>query len=111
MNTRLYFISLVLLLPLLLVSCQASENSLTESENTLTESEDAMHGTVRFINLEGGFYGIEADDGTKYNPLNLPEAFKQDGLRVAFRVQVREDVATIQQWGTPAEIVEISNLE
>lgn len=104
MNRLLLLFGLAVLLPLLMVSCQTSENSLTESEN-------AMHGTIRFMNLEGGFYGIEADDGSKYNPLNLPEAFKQDGLRVSFRVQVREDVMTIQQWGTPVEIVEISNLE
>ena len=52
-------------------------------------------GTVRYIPLEGGFYGIIADDGKKYLPLNLPEKYKHDGLRVCFRAKLRKDVATI----------------
>ena len=29
-------------------------------------------GTITYINLEGGFYGIVADDGEHYVPINLP---------------------------------------
>ncbi len=65
-------------------------------------------GTVQYIDLEGGFYGIVADDGTRYLPLNLPGDFSEDGLAIEFTGFVREDVATIQQWGTPLEITEIS---
>ena len=61
-------------------------------------------GTVTYIDLEGGFYGIVADDGTQYLPLDLPEEFRQDGRAVTAEVIVRDDVATIQQWGTPVEI-------
>lgn len=63
-------------------------------------------GTVTYIDLEGGFYGIVADDGTHYLPLDLDPAFAQDGLRVRFTLRP-VDVATIQQWGTPAEVVSI----
>ena len=66
-------------------------------------------GTVQYIDLEGGFYGIVADDGTQYLPLNLPEEFSEDGLAIEFTGFVREDVATIQQWGTPLELTEISS--
>ncbi len=65
-------------------------------------------GTVQYIDLEGGFYGIVADDGTRYLPLNLPEEFSEDGLAVEFTGYLREDVVSIQQWGTPLEITEIS---
>lgn len=65
-------------------------------------------GTVNYIDLEGGFYGIVADDGARYLPQNLPAEFAQDGLGVTFTAKVLEDVATIQQWGTPIEIIEIS---
>jgi len=65
-------------------------------------------GTVTYIDLEGGFYGIVADDGTQYLPLDLPEEFRQDGRAVTAEVIVRDDVATIQQWGTPVEIVDIN---
>lgn len=66
-------------------------------------------GTVQFIDLEGGFYGIVADDGTQYLPLNLPAEFSEDGLAIEFTGYLREDVATIQQWGTPLELTEISS--
>ncbi len=66
-------------------------------------------GTVVYQNLEGGFYGIIADDGTAYLTLNLPDTFKQDDLAVTFTGFIRPDVATIQQWGTPFELTEISS--
>jgi hypothetical protein len=70
----------------------------------------AITGTVTYLDLEGGFYGIVADDGTRYLPLDLPAEYAQDGIAVTAEVKVREDVATIQQWGTPVEIVGITGL-
>lgn len=61
-------------------------------------------GRIVYVDLEGGFYGIEAEDGTKYNPLNLEEAFQEDGLRVRFRGVLRPDVMTIRMWGQNLEI-------
>lgn len=66
-------------------------------------------GTVVYQDLEGGFYGIIAGDGTPYLPLNLPDEFAQDNLSVAFAGVVQTDVVTIQQWGTPLELTEISS--
>lgn len=68
-------------------------------------------GTVRFIDLEGGFYGIIGDDGKKYDPINLSREFQIDGLPVHFEAKVRDDVATIRMWGTPIEILKIEKLE
>ncbi len=67
-------------------------------------------GTVRFIDLEGGFYGIESDDGDKLDPVNLRSEFEQDGLRVRFRVRMVKEVMTIHQWGTPVEVLEMEAL-
>ncbi|MBI2831089.1 MAG: hypothetical protein HYX79_02395 [Chloroflexi bacterium] len=64
-------------------------------------------GTITYLNLEGGFYGIVGDDGQKYDPMNLDRAFQQDGLKVKFQVKLRKDVATIRMWGTPVEIISI----
>ncbi len=64
-------------------------------------------GRVVYVDLEGGFYGIEAAAGEKYLPLNLPAAFHDDGLAVRFRARLAEDVVTIQQWGTPVELLHI----
>ena len=66
-------------------------------------------GTVVYNDLEGGFYGILTDDGTRYLPLNLPDAFAEDNLAITFTGIPREEVATIQQWGIPLELTEISS--
>lgn len=68
-------------------------------------------GTVVFVELEGGFYGIVADDGARYDPLNLPSGFQKDGLRVRFRARILEDAATIHMWGRPIEILHIEAVE
>jgi len=68
-------------------------------------------GTITYLDLEGGFFGLIADEGAKYDLLNLDEVFQQDGLRVRFRVRLRPDVATIRMWGRPAEVVAIARLD
>ncbi|HDD45030.1 MAG TPA: hypothetical protein ENG63_09270 [Candidatus Desulfofervidus auxilii] len=66
-------------------------------------------GTIKYLSLEGGFYGIETEKGEKYLPLNLPEEFKKDGLKVWFKAKLKK-VAAIQMWGKPIEILEMSEI-
>jgi inhibitor of cysteine peptidase len=68
-------------------------------------------GTIVFVPLEGGFFGIAADDGKKYLPLNLSPEFQVDGLRVAFEAQEAPDTATIQMWGVPVNVTFIEAAE
>lgn len=77
-----------------------------------TVPEGAISGTgkVMYFDLEGGFYGIVADDGERYLPLNLPDEYREDGLAVRFTVIEKSGVATIYQWGTPVEIVSIARV-
>ena len=70
----------------------------------------STNGTVRYIPLEGGFYGIETDKGEKYLPFNLPEEFEKDGLRVWFKAEPKR-ATTIHMWGKPVEILEIKLIE
>ena len=65
-------------------------------------------GTITYVDLEGGFYGILAEDGTQYRPLNLPPDLQVEGLNITFTGVVRQDAATLQQWGVPLEIQSIS---
>ena len=67
-------------------------------------------GTIQFIDLEGGFYGLEMDNGMRYQPLNLAAEFQQDGVRVSFRAMIADDVTTIQQWGTPIDVLEMNRI-
>ena len=67
-------------------------------------------GTVQYVNLEGGFYGIvDEKTGERYNPDAIPDSLQIDGIRVAYRARTR-DVMTIQMWGTPVEIVSIEQV-
>ena len=61
--------------------------------------------------MEGGFYGIITDDGKKYLPLNLPERYRHDRLRVWFKAKLRRNVTTIYMWGEPIEILKIKRIK
>ena len=65
-------------------------------------------GTVKYVDLEGGFYGIVGDDDKQYDPMNLPQEFQRDGLRVRFQAKIRQDIASIHMWG---KIIEITRIE
>jgi hypothetical protein len=73
-----------------------------------TVADDVIQGTgtIRYVNLEGGFYGLVADDGAKYDPTPLPDSLRKDGLRVRFRIQETK-VLTTRMWGTPVEVLRI----
>lgn len=66
-------------------------------------------GTVQYIHLEGGFYGIITDNGTPYLPLNLPPPYKIDGLRIWFKAKPKP-VITYYMWGRPIEITGITRI-
>jgi len=68
-------------------------------------------GTVKYIDIEGGFFGIIGDSGKNYNPINLSEEFQKDNLRVSFDAKIREDMVSFHMWGTLIEIVRIEKLD
>jgi hypothetical protein len=65
-------------------------------------------GTVVCLQLEGGFYGLLADDGKRYEPLNLPEPMRNPNLRVRVRGIFRKQIASSRMWGEVIEIIDIS---
>lgn len=67
-------------------------------------------GTIRFLKLEGGFYGIVSDDGEYYDPVNLNGEFKVNGLRVRFEAAIIHDVLTFHMWGSLVSIRTIERL-
>lgn len=92
-------IVLTLLLAVIACGCMAAGGEDDHADRI------SGNGTVTYVDLEGGFYGIVADDGERYLPADLPADFRQDGLRVTFVVDVAKETATIQQWGTPVDVV------
>jgi inhibitor of cysteine peptidase len=65
-------------------------------------------GTVKFVDLEGGFYGIMGDNDQQYEPINLEQTYQEDGLRIRFQAKIRQDMASIHMWG---KIIEITKIE
>lgn len=81
--------------------------------NEIKSKEDivAGTGTVTFLAFEGGFYGIVGDDGEHYDPLNMAQEFKIDGLRVYFEARILRDASSFHMWGKIVSILKIHELE
>lgn len=68
-----------------------------------------IRGTVVYKNLEGGFFAIHGDDGSKYDAINLPESFRKDGLKVKVTAQLKKDAVSFHMYGKIIEIVDIAS--
>lgn len=64
-------------------------------------------GTIVYKTLEGGFYAIEAEDGSKYDPMNLPESFKKDGMKIKINARLKPDVMGFHMYGSIIEVIDI----
>lgn len=67
-------------------------------------------GTIIYLNLEGGFYGIISND-KHYKPINLPPEIETDGLRVKFKAKIRKDLVSIHMWGVLIELTYIKKIQ
>jgi hypothetical protein len=67
----------------------------------------AIEGTVKFSAVELGCWFVLATDDTRYEPINLPEELKQDGLFVKLIVRPRDDAVSICMVGRLVEIVRV----
>lgn len=76
--------------------------------SSLTAPEVQVTGTVRYSNLELGYFYINADDGSNYTPLNLPSCYKADGLHVQATLKIKKDVMSFVP-GPFVEVVSISS--
>lgn len=68
---------------------------------------DQISGTIRYLDLEGGLYVIQDAEGTSYNPMNLPEAFRVEGMAVEAEARRRDDIASIGMVGPVVELLRI----
>lgn len=86
---------------------QVKSKMKSEERKVIEKGLHGWHtGEVKFLNLEGGFYGIVTSSGKKLLPMNLPKEFAQNGAVI--RVKGKEkNIMTIQQWGTPFEITDV----
>ncbi len=73
-------------------------------------------GTIVYNDFEGGFYGIVSDFYIpgypihQFDPINLPQEFREEGLRVWCKVRLRPDLMSFHMWGILVEILEIHKI-
>lgn len=108
-NKRLLLLITFLIMATFIVSC--SKNDGNKNTNIQSNGEViSSKGTIKFVKLEGGFFGILTDDGIKYKPVNLPESFQKDGHRVKFKGKLNTELMGIHMWGKLIDIKEINAL-
>jgi hypothetical protein len=66
--------------------------------------------TVRFFQIEGGFYALRTDQNVVYDPTKLASSFQHDGLRVRARVRFRDDLVSFHAVGRIVDVLQIEAL-
>ncbi len=67
-------------------------------------------GKIVYQDLEGGFWGIVADDGAQYHPVEgLPRHMQQDGCRVQAEIEPA-NVVSFAMWGKNVRVTKINKI-
>ena len=98
----------VVLAAVTFLACE--DDNRSERNRTLGEGYAEGTGTIGRTNLEVVGYTIEADDGTLYHPVDLPQEFAVVGLRVYFVVAVLELGIGLPTPGTYVTVVVMRRL-
>jgi hypothetical protein len=99
------YLAVFALVSLALCGCQSSGEPSVPADPVVGNT-----GQVRYLDFEGGFYGIVGDDGGHWLPSNLPAEFRHDHLRVVFEARIT-DLPNTMMWGRTVEIVTITEHE
>lgn len=67
-----------------------------------------ISGTVRFIDLETGFWAIIGPRGKQWRPIHMPEQLRIEGKKVEVGAILVNEGVSLFQWGTPIEIREFT---
>ncbi|GAA5225371.1 hypothetical protein [Membranihabitans marinus] len=69
-----------------------------------------IKGKVVYVDLEGGFWGIESLDQKKYLPINMPEQLKLKGKTIEIEAILRPDIQGMTMWGEYIEIITFTTI-
>ncbi len=69
--------------------------------------EITTRATVRFVDVEGGCWRLDAANRTRYDPVGLPPAFRTDGRQVVVTLRFTGDLGSFCQVGVLAKVVAI----
>lgn len=68
-------------------------------------TEISTKATIKYITLEGGFYGLQTQSGQRYIPSNLAAQFKQHGLEVQLTAKKQVGRLGIHMWGEYIDVI------
>ncbi len=109
----------ILLATVTISACAGSPEPTTPVANTVNKpmpntetppTDDSIiraTGHIEYQDLEGGFWGIVADDGRKFDALNLEPSFQKEGLPVRFEAKLETDRMSTRMWGTMITLTRI----
>ncbi|MBV6656109.1 MAG: hypothetical protein KI786_20255 [Mameliella sp.] len=69
-----------------------------------------IKGTVKYLNMEGGFWGIVSADGQEFRPVEMPEQLKHDGEAVEVTLLPVEEEMSLYMWGQPVKLITFHTL-
>jgi hypothetical protein len=87
------------------VEIQPAKIGTTQVEAKITETWQQV--TVKYLDFEGGFFGLVRKDGKKLLPMNLAKNFKVNGSILKVKGHVVEGMMTTQQWGTAFKVTQV----
>ena len=62
---------------------------------------------VVYLNFEGGFYGLVANNGKKLLPMNLAKEYRFADTLLKIKGHEIEGLVTTQQWGVPYKLSDL----
>jgi hypothetical protein len=65
-----------------------------------------VKGTVLYVELSGGFWGVEDSNGQQWRPEKMPKALQKKGMFVELDCLVSKKTMSIFMWGTTIQITD-----
>jgi len=109
-NKNNKIVGLGLLLIVISISIPLSIKGLTNNSEDSYQDFVYDAGVIKYIPLEGGFFGIISVEGNHYDPINLPPDFEIDGLTVIFMGEIL-NLLSAHMWGRTIRIIFIISLK
>jgi hypothetical protein len=96
-------------------ACNSSSQDMATNTNNTDNNGLIIHmvgpvsiiGTIKYVSNNGGFYVIEGDDNVIYDPINLEQEYKVDGLLITAISFIRDDIESTYMNSTKIEIAGI----
>lgn len=96
----------LLAMTLLQIGCTIpqTDNQVTAGNVSSPQQKTTMHintypGTIKFKNLEGGFFALHTQSGERFTLKGLTSPYRRDGLVVEITGHVDDNAITFTQYG------------